>query len=436
MRKKKLLLFAAFVAIVCGYAIYDYQAGKSFERQKDLQSFVLPFKEEQIQQVQLTNKNGVTIELKKETDGWKMIKPQSEMADQKAVEEFIQGLVTEKSSDVASEGDALDLSAYGLDQPLAKITVVNNGGETQEFKLGKNKNFQGDAYIQKNDDKKVLVVSSTWFSKADKGPLDFRDKRLMKFPNLEAKKITFEKDKEKFELLKNEGDWVLASNPEWKLDQNKVRELLSMLNLTNALEYISEQEPTPQEMQKWGLSKPRLRVKVDLKDGKIWSAAFAAGTDKVHRVLTSEPRQVMKISPTDSDKFYVMTADSFRDRYEPFQFERGENQEVQIKLGKESYNLKPENDKTQKLLSRLRTLTLAEFRETPGVRFENEISVKSEGKEVFHFQWGNLQKVRINNSETSVFSAQTSKYPKSFTMLESDIKSLQLDELTKNEKIP
>lgn len=435
MKRKKLLIFTLFVALVVGYAIYDYQSSLSQAEKKVQESFLVQYDSEQIQLVQLNN-GKETIELKKEPSGWQMMKPRQELADQKAVEEFVDGIATEKYSETVVEGDQVDFSNFGLDQPLGNITVTNNSGESLNFTVGRNKNFQGEAYLRINDQKKVLLASSTWFTKINKTTLDFRDKRLMKFPSQLVEKLSFETGKERFALVKKEDSWILSAHPEWRLDQNKVRDLLAQLNSTNALEYISETKPTAKELQTWGLNSPRLTIKAFLKEGKTWQASFSAGNDKVHRVLTSAPEQVLKISPTDSDKFYQMTADSFRDRYEPFQFDRTENQEVEIKLGKSSYRLKPENPKSGELIKKLRNLTVSEFRETEGKELENEIRVKSEGKDIFQFQWGNLQKVKFNNAETKVFTSRTSKYPKTFTLLESDINSLQLDELTENEKIP
>lgn len=435
MKNKKFLGFVAIAIAVVGLAIYDYQSTHIQEKKKQEESYLLGMEADQIAKLTLKTKTE-EIELHKDKEGWKLVRPIQELADPKATNDFLEGIASERSMDVAVEKENIEWASFGLDQPLGVISLTNNSGKEVVFTVGSSKNFQGDAFVRRNQENKVFVASSTWFPKFEKRAFDFRDKRLMKLPNAGAEQILMIRNQDQYKLEKKENGWVLAGQPGWKLDQNKVRELLMMLNQTEALEYIAEGDAKKQELRKWGLLSPRLKIQVHLQGGKVWEASFATGGDKVHRVWTKASEQVMKISPTDSDKFYQMTADSFRDRSEPFDFERSKVKEIEIKLGKNSQHFKASDEKAQELVKRLNHLQVADFKEFPKNSLEQEILLKDEKGELFKVQWGQLQSISINGTKTSVFPAKTSLYPKTFALMESDITSLKLDELMKTEKTP
>lgn len=427
MRDKKFRLFAIAVIAVVGFAIYDYKSTQKQEKQKQEQSFLLEQKPEQVEKIKIQSKTE-SIELERTKDGWQLVAPVKELADQKAAQDFLDGIAGEKSTEVAIEDQEINLSDFGLDSPLGTITLTSNSGESTAFTVGTRKNFEGDAFVRKNQESKIRVASSTWFPKFEKRAFDFRDKRLMKFPPAAIESVQIQRNGEKFQLVKKENDWIIQGKPDWKLDQNKVRELLTKLSQTEALEYIAEGDAKPAELQKWGLQSPRLKMTVQLKDQKTWQASFAAGSDKVHRAHTSVPNQVMKISPTDSDQFFSMTADSFRDRAEPFRFDKSRVKEIELHLSGNSRVLKAEEDKAQQILKALRDLKVTDFKEAPQGFWSHSIVLKGDGEDIFSLNWGRMQKGKVNGVSTNVFPAQTSAFAKTFLLSESEIASLKLDE--------
>jgi hypothetical protein len=423
MKTKKLVGFAGIVALVVGYAVYDYRSSLTVEKDKATQNRLFNEPADQISQFQIRSESG-DIELKKDQDGWKMLQPVVDLADNHVADEFVEGIATESASETAVEGGEIQLSNFGLDRPKGTVSVTDNLGKKTEFKVGSLKNFQGDAFIQKNQDPKVLIASSTWFAKVEKKPVDFRDKRLMRFSNAKAEKISILKGKENFQLLKKEEGWVLSTHPDWKLDQNRVREILSMLNTTEILEFIAERDIQAQELKKWGLDHPRLQLKVDLRDHGSWMADFAAGYDKVHRAHVTPPNFVFKISPTDSDKFFQLSEDYFRDRSEPFNFDKSQVREVSVKFGKNSASFKADDDKIRKLISQVAALKIAHFQVDPKNPLTDEISLKGEKGDLLTLKWSKAKGEIV---------ASSSLFPERFSLSEEDINNLKLDELFKKE---
>jgi hypothetical protein len=439
VKRGKLGAFASVVALVVGYAVYDYRSSQTETQVQSEQKLLLKADADQVQKISVSS-NGHDIELEKDINGWKMTKPVVDSANSNLIEQFIEGIVTEKAQDTAAEGDKVDLSAYGLDQPKGVIQVTLNSGQSTKFAIGKVKNFQGDAYLQKNDEKKVWIVSSTWFSKIEKTPLDFRDKRVMRRSNAGTEKITVEKGKDQFQLIKKDGQWVSVQRPDWKLDQNKVRELLAEMNTTEALEFIAEGDARPEELKKWGLQQPPVRLILQTSsDPKVkpWVADFAAGSDKVYRLHTSDPSLVMKISPTDFGKFQALKLDQFRDRTEPFYFDRAKVRQIEIKLGKDTIHLKADEAKAKELFNQFDKLKVVEFTELRDEKLDQEISFQDEsGHALFSLQWGALHAIPGPMGDQKVFAAKTTTFPKGFTVSEMDISLLNLKELNKKESAP
>lgn len=457
--KRGTWIFAIFVALVAGYAIYDYKSDKIDLEKKSEKSLMLSLKVDQIQQFSIHNESG-EIQIQREKEGWRLVKPVQDETNENVVNEFLEGLASEKSSEIAVEGPQMDLSLFGLDSSQGSISLKDNAGVTVRFSIGKGKNFQGDAFVRINDNPQVLVASSTWFAKIQKTANDFLDRRWMRMPAAGTEKMELtratEKGSEKFQLVKKEDSWISPEHSAWKLDQNKVREILSMLNSSQGLEVIAEpQKPaSAEELNKWGFSKPRARLKIFVKQGteeiRTWEGKISAGADKIHRLQTNSPAIIYKISPTDSDKFANLSLDSLRDRSEPFQFDKTKIKKISwsvSKTGSEPMASAIKDDKgvwtsdqgevdqenLNSLLEKLSSLNVTQFVAKISSKLNQEISLMAEdGTELFKFQWGNPQGA---NLKASTILAQTSSFPNTFSIQENDIINLKLSELLKKSEV-
>ncbi len=436
MKQRKRLVFAIFVFLVAGYAGYDYWSSQKEEKQKSDQRQILSLQTDQVQKITVQTEKE-KIELERTVDGWKMTQPVSDRADSRGIEQYLEGIATERAQETVTEGENLNLAGFGLDHPKGVVTLALNSGSQETFAIGKMKNYQGDAYLRRNDEKKVWIASSTWFAKVEKTALDFRDKRLMRRSNAKTERIWIEKGGEKIELIKKDGNWILAAHPDWAVDQNKVREVLAGMNATEALEFISESDATPAELQKWGLTKPAVKVRIEAEkdaDLKPWSVEVASGPDKVTRARTSDPLRVVKISPTDFGRFLALDANFFRDTETPFRFDSSKVKKIKVQLGQQEFEFKPEDERGKGLLAQLSKMKATDFVEPKAVNFEQRISFQDEaGNDLFTFQWGDLRQIQTSQGEKSVYTVKTSAFPKRFSLEEVDINNLNLNELKKKE---
>lgn len=449
MKQKKIFLFAGIVALVASYAVFEYQQEQQIQVRKEDQSRLVFLKPDQINYLEFDTKNGkFTIE--KTVDGWNIVSPFKDAANSVTVDQFIQALTTEKSKDVVvgPEQKEVDLSKFGLDQPLGTIVLKDNLGDSRAISVGTVKNYQGDAYVRVDKRNEVSVSSSTWFAKIEKKVGDFRDLRLLRFPATQIESFKVSKGKESFRISSKEGVWVSIEHPEMKLDQNRVRGFLTALSTTEGIEVILEKSVPKSQFQSWGFANPIWTADVTLSEGKNWQASLAKPSkDNIHRIFISNPEFVFKIAPSDQATLLSFDFDSFRDRFEPFLFDSNKVKKIEIKTDLKSFVLekKKENSgalETWKLeteipgfsfnqdalidfVNKLPTLSVHDFtslKSHPSLeKSAKSIVVKDEaGNSLFAMDVGVVG---------NVYYVKTNKYPYVFSISEEEYRGLKLEQI-------
>lgn len=318
MLKQKKLYFILFVVLVVGYAIYDYKWEEAQVKEKDEKSVILSFKEDQVESFEIkTDKESISVQNKE--GEWNLTQPLSDRADQDAVIQFIEGVVREKSKEIAVEGEKLDLAVFGLDQPKANFKFKLKTGQDHELILAGKKNFQGDSFLRRNQENKVLIASSTWFSRGEKTAHDFRDKRWIRIKSADIEKMTLIKGKDKLSLVKQNDKWVIQEKPDYILEQNKVRKLVNAFesNVIQKFDFSAD-------------SQPMMSIELGLKDNKKITSEFGINKDNKHFMKTFEPKQIVEVLSADTEAFYATTADSLRDRKIPFAIKVHEVKKIEV----------------------------------------------------------------------------------------------------------
>ncbi|MGZ3803348.1 MAG: DUF4340 domain-containing protein [Pseudobdellovibrionaceae bacterium] len=436
---KKTTLLAIFAAGLVGATYYFefYQAGKE-EALKSKESKVVSFPADQIHQVEIENKFGKIL-LKRDTEGWRLEEPVKDWADNQFVEDFVNGLSEEKSTEtLGGEGEEPKWSLYGLDHEVSKVVFTSQQGSSVLIQVSAKKNFEGNSFLRRGNENKVLVGTSQWNLRSQKSPLDFRDKRLFRGKIGSVEGMTLKSQKEEFELINKENKWISIKHPDLKLDQNKVREILTSLNEVHASDFLDK---IPVHQAGKGTSNAHISLK--LKD-KIWSAELKqSAVDKSIVGVTSEPQFILKLEPGQVNKFFGMTLMELRDRKEPFDFPNLSVRriEIQTKLKKMILNKEKEtwslegNTKSpldqnaiRNFIMRLSDSSVTEYlekREQAGFQNpENKIILKGEGgKLLYDLSWGPSLKKKALTGEKVLVLAQANLFKDVFGLEPSVIES-------------
>lgn len=307
---KKTTWFAVFVILLVGATYYFefYQANRE-ENKKAEAARIVAFPVEQIHQIEVQNKSGKIL-LKRDADGWRMEEPVKDWADNQFAEDFINGLANEKSIDtIAGEGDT-NWSIYGLDKEFSKVIFTNQAGQSVMVDVSNKKNFEGNNFLRRGSESQVLVATSQWALRVNKTPMEFRDKRFFRGKIGSVDEIKIKSQKDDFVLTNKDNKWISEKNPKIKLDQNKVREILTSLNEIQATEFLEKAPVAPTQA----------KIALKLKD-KSWSGEIKQGLDKAFYGVTTDPAFNMKLQAGQVDKFINITMMGLRDRKEPFDFQ-------------------------------------------------------------------------------------------------------------------
>lgn len=429
---KKTSWFAVFVAVlVAGTYYFEFYQVDRQEKKKDEEAKIVAFPSDQIHQVEIENKSGKVL-LKRDAEGWRLEEPFKDWADNQFTEDFIQGLAEEKSLETAAEGDSLDWSLYGLDKDFSKVIFTNQQGASLQVSVSSKKNFEGNSFLRRAQEKRVLVASSQWALRSQKPPLDFRDKRLFRGKIGSVEGISYKSSKDEFELMNKDNQWINEKKADIKIDQNKVRELLTSLNEVRALDFL---ETLPSSAM---LSKITLRLK-----DKTWSAELRQGANKSYYAVVSEPAFQLKLDPGQVDKFRDLTFMGLRDRKEAFDFQNllVRRIEIQNKLKRmtltkdkdawkleEDGQVKVDSNVVRSFISRLSGSAVTEYvAPSEQARFkeaENKITLKDENQNViYELTWGPVLKKKALVGERSLILARSSLFKDVFGLDQSVIDS-------------
>lgn len=262
MKNKTNSILGAIVVLLLLYTFFYEVKKPQVEKQKqEKESQLVSLLPEQIERVTLDRKKEKIVLVRKET-GWFFLEPFEDEADSNVVDDYIQSLHRERFFEKveAPEETTLDPKTFGFDEPLAQIEFEDSSKSKNLFVISSKKNFEGNAFLKIGDDPRVYVVNTLWQSLALRETNDFRDRRLLRSSMSSIDRVRFKNKKGYFELTKNENNWILVSDPDAKLNQNKVREFLTSLNDSKYSRWLLKNELSASNLKTYGLNQPEIEL--------------------------------------------------------------------------------------------------------------------------------------------------------------------------------
>ncbi len=221
-----------------------------------------------------------TLLFGKDGSEWRLLKPFAARADYSTVEAALQRLASaQMHSIVASEAD--DLRKYGLDRPVATMTVLVEGTRAT-IALGSTDN----ALVFARDESRPMIftVAPTLQTDVIKSVSDYRRKDLFDARSFTTTHVALRHSGEQTMLEKATADedtsvWHDANGAE--VAGEKVESLLSSLSFLRAQSFDSNIHPS--------LKTPELEMELRFGDDKSETVAFARAGDEVLARRVDEP---------------------------------------------------------------------------------------------------------------------------------------------------
>jgi hypothetical protein len=202
-----------------------------------------------------------TLELAKRDEGWSLVKPVEQRADDPTVQDLLSRL-TGKAERVAAY-PAKDPKPFGLDDPAAVVTVHVGGadGKTNDLvlKVGKPADEAGkggERFAQAEGSQAVVVLPQGLAEGLLAGPLGFRNRTVAKF--VDADRAVLERGPRKAVFAKVDGTWKLTEPLEADAEHTELENLINDVARLHAAEFVAE-KTTEVQLKTYGLDKPEAR---------------------------------------------------------------------------------------------------------------------------------------------------------------------------------
>lgn len=264
MKTRGILILSLCLGLLVGLAVYDHFRESKVEQNRLSHSRLLDFDVNQVSAFEVENPSERII-LERKDGQWHMVSPFQEESDQVDIQQTLMTILSERIIDIAKEGEGIDWSLYGLDKPSGTLTLSYSQGHKMQLAIGSIPNFEGDLYLRRNDEKRVLVVQPSFAQHVSLKAQELRDRRVFKAQPADIKAIAITNKSGALQLQFKDDLWV-SSQESVVLEQNLVRELVTKIaglraegfldKSLNAKEKVMEIELQLKD-QNWKLSTKR-----------------------------------------------------------------------------------------------------------------------------------------------------------------------------------
>ncbi len=237
---------------------------------------LMAFKIDDVRKLIIARDNGQTVEIDRDGDTWKIVKPAPNPADDTAVRMALSTLVNARASDFVADAPA-NVTQYGLEKPHLAATVVLKNGEQQSMLFGFKQNEQGKSgiYVRRGERAPVYAVAEYVMTSLDKSPMDFRDKTIVKVDPETVDTVKVKNTDGEFTLKRApSGKWdVVVAGKTSDGDVPVVERMLNQLRDLKGESIVADPMPSAQP---FGLDNPALEITLIGKDGKELGAVKLA----------------------------------------------------------------------------------------------------------------------------------------------------------------
>ncbi len=272
MSWKKTLGLVVVAALLGGfYYWYEVKGGEQRKAAEEAAQRIFQLKKDAIEAVKITRGQETITLAKDASEGWMLTEPVRAKAEQRTVDEVLDGLVEGKRDKVIAE-QAVDLADYGLKEPTLVVeATVKDVAAPTVLHIGARTPTLSGYYAREGEQSKVLMVPTNLHSKFDKTVFTLRDKTVLALEQSQVKRVEVHQG-EHLIAVESEGDkgWKMVAPLEAKADKTKVNDLISTINGAKVKEFFEE---APQDLAKYGLHPPR------------WRLTFLIGDDRAEKSL-------------------------------------------------------------------------------------------------------------------------------------------------------
>ncbi len=436
MKNKHILVLSGLVLVLSLYAYFgEYKREINEEVSKKEAHQIINLKKDQVQKIELHKGDTSSIVLERTVDGWNVLKPIQDQADNEIIEAFLDQITGETAVDQI-EAQGTDLDQYGFKPSLGIVVLIDNAKRRQEVEISSKKNFEGLVFLRRDHENKILTSSATWISFLTKPADQFRNLRLFRGSISKINLIKLKNKFGSFDFRYNDGFWFSPQQTSWKIDQNAVRQILTEAITSKGTSIISETKP-------YGPVGAHL-LTLELSGEKVtWKGLLHQDT-KTKDVIgaVSPERMIIRFPPQTLEDLRTQKLIDFRDKLEPFRFQSDDVVKIVARTPLKSFTLirKAESwhldppDKNivinstlaEDLIGKLKRMTVYGFQETntKNAILDSEVELYEENNRlIFRMSWSQFT--------DHVGFAKTNLFNETFKIDDAQVNRLMFHEIVK-----
>ena len=190
MSWKTTLGLVVVAALLGGYYYwYEVKGGEQRKAAEEATQRIFQLKKDAIEAVTISRGQEVIKLAKDANEGWMLIEPVRAKADQRTVDEVLDGLVEGKRDKVIAE-QAAELADFGLKEPShRRASHRQRRGTPIILNIGARTPTMGGYYAREGEQSKVLMVPNSLYSKFDKTVFNLRDKTVLALDQTQVKRV-------------------------------------------------------------------------------------------------------------------------------------------------------------------------------------------------------------------------------------------------------
>ncbi len=330
--KTTLGLVVVAVLLAGFYYWYEVKGGEQRKAAEEAAQRIFQLKKDAVEAVTIKRGNEAIKLTKDATEGWMLTEPVRAKAEQRTVDEVLDGLVEGKRDKVVAE-QASDLADFGLKEPsLVVEATVKDVATPTVLQFGAHTPTMNGYYAREGEQLKVLMVPTSLQSKFDKTVFNLRDKTVLALDQTQVKRVEVHHD-DQLIAVESEGDkgWKMVAPLEARADKTKVNDLVSALNAAKVKEFSEE---TSQDLAKYGLNPPRWRLTFFIGDDRAEKSLLLGDEDTAKNGLNAKRGAMDAVFLVESKLLEKLPkeASDWRDRT-LMAFKRDDVERVEIRDG-------------------------------------------------------------------------------------------------------
>ncbi len=368
-----LLLFCIF-AVLLAFVLFFESRSKG---KKEAEEKLIDLASDDVQKISLKKEDETILFEKDEKGEWFIREPLEAKADSYEVNRLAQDFSSLKMERVV-EKEGGEPAQYEI--PKKELTLWFKGKEQPiRLLIGMENPLDKTLFAKREDDPRIVLLSSYLKSTLDKSVFDFRQKDIFKFETQEVNHVVCQAKEIAWEAMKKEEGWYLQKPVSALARKTRVEDLLRSLSGLRAKAFVSEQKQ-PGEIEKYGLHSPEYIVRLSLPSQNEELTFFLHKEgDKLYATTSSSPKivEVETYLLTDLDK----KVDELREK-KVVDFYTWEAKKVSVKAGEFSLEAAKEKEdkwflqtpekkeadqsKVDTFIRKMESLEAIEFIDTPG----------------------------------------------------------------------